>query len=69
MILIASDCDISSGYSPLFSRNSRRNKKKRKVFQATRDAGRMAGFNVLQIVNEPTAAAIAFCEQNDEPIL
>ncbi|KAF8385363.1 hypothetical protein PRIPAC_74505 [Pristionchus pacificus] len=37
--------------------------------EATRDAGRMAGFNVLQIVNEPTAAAIAFCEQNDEPIL
>lgn len=33
-------------------------------FQATKDAGKMAGFNVLQIVNEPTAAAIAFCEQN-----
>ncbi|GMR32099.1 hypothetical protein PMAYCL1PPCAC_02294 [Pristionchus mayeri] len=38
--------------------------------EATRDAGRMTGFNVLQIVNEPTAAAIAFCDEkkNDEPI-
>ncbi|GMT32725.1 hypothetical protein PFISCL1PPCAC_24022, partial [Pristionchus fissidentatus] len=36
--------------------------------QATKDAGEIAGFNVLQIVNEPTAAAIAFCtmEENEE---
>lgn len=28
--------------------------------QATKDAGTMAGFNVLQVINEPTAAAIAY---------
>jgi len=28
--------------------------------QATKDAGAICGFNVLQIVNEPTAAAIAY---------
>ncbi|MBM4398396.1 MAG: molecular chaperone DnaK, partial [Deltaproteobacteria bacterium] len=28
--------------------------------QATRDAGRIAGLNVLRIINEPTAAALAF---------
>ncbi len=28
--------------------------------QATRDAGRLAGLNVLRIINEPTAAAIAY---------
>jgi molecular chaperone DnaK len=28
--------------------------------QATRDAGRIAGFDVLRIVNEPTAAALAY---------
>src|SRR5262249_27228481 len=28
--------------------------------QATRDAGEMAGLNVLNIINEPTAAAIAY---------
>lgn len=28
--------------------------------QATRDAGRLAGLNVLRIVNEPTAAALAY---------
>ncbi len=33
------------------------NEPKRK---ATQDAGKMAGFNVLDIINEPTAAAIAF---------
>lgn len=27
---------------------------------ATKDAGRMAGFNVLQVINEPTAAAISY---------
>ena len=28
--------------------------------QATKDAGAIAGLNVLRIVNEPTAAAIAY---------
>jgi molecular chaperone DnaK (HSP70) len=28
--------------------------------QATKDAGLIAGFNVLRIINEPTAAAIAY---------
>lgn len=28
--------------------------------QATKDAGRIAGLNVLRIINEPTAAALAF---------
>ncbi|MBI4863122.1 MAG: molecular chaperone DnaK [Candidatus Riflebacteria bacterium] len=28
--------------------------------QATKDAGRIAGFNVLRIINEPTAAALAY---------
>ena len=28
--------------------------------QATKDAGEIAGLNVLQIINEPTAAAIAY---------
>lgn len=28
--------------------------------QATKDAGRIAGLDVLKIINEPTAAAIAF---------
>src|SRR5690606_29261830 len=28
--------------------------------QATRDAGRVAGLNVLRIINEPTAAALAY---------
>src|SRR5829696_4404500 len=28
--------------------------------QATKDAGRLAGLNVLRIVNEPTAAALAY---------
>src|SRR5262249_54313170 len=30
--------------------------------QATRDAGRIAGLNVLRIINEPTAAALAYGE-------
>lgn len=38
--------------------------------QATKDAGRIAGLNVLRIINEPTAAAIAYGldkkEQNKE---
>lgn len=32
--------------------------------QATRDAGRIAGLDVLRIVNEPTAAALAYGLQN-----
>merc|ERR1719158_2634843 len=28
--------------------------------QATKDAGRVAGLNVLRVINEPTAAAIAY---------
>ena len=28
--------------------------------QATKDAGRIAGLNILRIINEPTAAALAF---------
>ena len=36
--------------------------------QATRDAGRLAGLDVLRIVNEPTAASLAYGinEQNDD---
>ncbi len=33
--------------------------------QATRDAGRIAGLDVLRIINEPTAAALAFGIQED----
>ncbi len=35
--------------------------------QATKDAGAIAGINVLRIINEPTAAAIAYGldKQND----
>jgi heat shock protein 1/8 len=29
-------------------------------WQATKDAGTIAGLNVLQVINEPTAAAIAY---------
>jgi len=37
--------------------------------QATKDAGKIAGLNVLRIINEPTAAAIVLLvwnKQNDE---
>ena len=34
--------------------------------QATKDAGRIAGLEVLRIINEPTAAALAYGMQNDE---
>nr|MBA3457241.1 Hsp70 family protein [Deltaproteobacteria bacterium] len=40
--------------------------------QATKDAGRIAGLNVLRIVNEPTAAALAYGldkEGGDQTIL
>jgi heat shock protein 1/8 len=30
------------------------------LLQATKDAGTIAGLNVLRIINEPTAAAIAY---------
>jgi len=32
--------------------------------EATRKAGEIAGFNVRQIINEPTAAAIAYCAED-----
>ena len=34
--------------------------------QATKDAGQIAGLNVLRIINEPTAAAIAYGLDNKE---
>lgn len=37
--------------------------------QATRDAGKLAGLDVLRIVNEPTAASLAYglgIKQEDE---
>jgi molecular chaperone DnaK len=39
--------------------------------QATKDAGKIAGLNVLRIVNEPTAASLAYGldKKNDETIL
>ena len=39
--------------------------------QATKDAGRIAGLEVLRIINEPTAAALAYGldKKNDETIL
>src|SRR5580704_13274061 len=39
--------------------------------QATRDAGRIAGLEVLRIINEPTAAALAYGldRQGDETVL
>lgn len=38
--------------------------------QATRDAGEIAGLNVLRVINEPTAAALAYGlgDQNDKTI-
>lgn len=35
--------------------------------QATKDAGRIAGLNVLRIINEPTAAALAYGLDKEEP--
>lgn len=39
--------------------------------QATKDAGAIAGLNVLRIINEPTAAAIAYGldKKNEQNIL
>lgn len=30
------------------------------LFQATKDAGQISGLNVLRVINEPTAAALAY---------
>lgn len=30
------------------------------TLQATKDAGQIAGLNVLRVINEPTAAALAY---------
>lgn len=35
--------------------------------QATKDAGRIAGLNVLRIINEPTSAALAYGLDNGDP--
>ena len=35
--------------------------------QATKDAGRIAGLNVQRIINEPTAAALAYGVDREEP--
>ncbi len=34
--------------------------------QATRDAGKLAGLEVLRIINEPTAAALAYGDQSED---
>merc|ERR1712002_575963 len=34
--------------------------------QATKDAGKIAGLNVLRVINEPTAAALAFGMEKSE---
>ena len=34
--------------------------------QATKEAGQIAGLNVLRIINEPTAASLAYCLENNE---
>jgi molecular chaperone DnaK (HSP70) len=30
------------------------------IIQATKDAGQISGLNVLRVINEPTAAALAY---------
>ncbi|GEC05692.1 hypothetical protein SSP24_33470 [Streptomyces spinoverrucosus] len=39
--------------------------------QATKEAGEIAGLNVLRIINEPTAAALAYGldKENDQTVL
>lgn len=38
--------------------------------QATKDAGKIAGLNVLRVINEPTAAALAFgMERSDDKLI
>ena len=34
--------------------------------QATKDAARLAGLNVLRLINEPTAAAVSYCLDEGE---
>ena len=36
--------------------------------QATKDAGRIAGLNVLRIINEPTSAALAYGLDHGQPV-
>lgn len=36
--------------------------------QATKDAGKISGLNVLRIINEPTAAALAYGMDKSEVI-
>ncbi|MEI6197056.1 MAG: Hsp70 family protein, partial [Verrucomicrobiota bacterium] len=36
--------------------------------QATKDAGRIAGLNVIRMINEPTAAALAYGLKQDGPV-
>ena len=35
--------------------------------EATKDAGKIAGLNVLRIINEPTAASLAYGLDKEEP--
>lgn len=38
-------------------------------YQATKDAGQISGLNVLRVINEPTAAALAFgMERSDDKL-
>lgn len=37
--------------------------------QATKDAGQIAGLNVLRVINEPTAAALAFGLDNKKDLV
>ncbi len=37
--------------------------------QATKDAGQIAGLNVLRVINEPTAAALAYgMDRSDDKV-
>ena len=38
--------------------------------QATKDAGQISGLNVLRVINEPTAAALAYgMDKSDDKVL
>ena len=38
-----------------------------RCLQATKDAGKISGMNVLRVINEPTAAALAYgLEKGDD---
>ena len=38
--------------------------------QATKDAGKIAGLNVLRVINEPTAAALAYgMDKTDDKVI